>query len=124
MAIVDDADRLSIAAQNALLKTLEEPPGQALLLLVTASPGALLTTVRSRCQRVAFRPLPPPTVASCPAHGRPGRRRSGAARRALADGSPGRALGLRATWRDADRDAVARGACGLWRAADMLRCSS
>ena len=57
VAIIDDADRLSIAAQNALLKTLEEPPGQALLILVTASPGALLTTVRSRCQRIAFQPL-------------------------------------------------------------------
>jgi DNA polymerase-3 subunit delta' len=39
MAIVDDADRLSIAAQNALLKTLEEPPGQALIVLLTAAPG-------------------------------------------------------------------------------------
>ena len=39
MALIDDADRLSLAAQNALLKTLEEPPGQALIVLVTASPG-------------------------------------------------------------------------------------
>jgi len=105
IAIVDDADRLSIAAQNALLKTLEEPPGQALLMLVTASPGALLSTVRSRCQRVAFRPLPADDVAAV-------LRDAGlaateaAALAATADGSPGRALGLRASWQDADRDEV------------------
>lgn len=57
VVVVDDADRLSIAAQNALLKTLEEPPGRALLILVTGSPGGLLPTVRSRCQRINFRPL-------------------------------------------------------------------
>lgn len=57
VVVIDDADRLSIAAQNALLKTLEEPPGRAVLILVTASPGALLPTVRSRCRRIDFRPL-------------------------------------------------------------------
>jgi len=57
VVVIDDADRLSIAAQNALLKTLEEPPGHALVILVTGSPGGLLPTVRSRCQRVTLRPL-------------------------------------------------------------------
>lgn len=57
IVIVEDADRLSMAAQNALLKTLEEPPGRAILILVTESPGGLLSTVRSRCQRISFRPL-------------------------------------------------------------------
>ncbi|MEO8601827.1 MAG: DNA polymerase III subunit delta' [bacterium] len=105
MAIVDDADRLSLAAQNALLKTLEEPPGQALLLLVTASPGALLSTVRSRCQRVAFRPLPTALVGELLVES--GLSVDEAAHLAgLADGSPGRALSLRATWRDSDRDEV------------------
>ena len=42
-------------SQNALLKTLEEPPGYAHLLLITSEPGALLETVRSRCQRSASR---------------------------------------------------------------------
>jgi DNA polymerase-3 subunit delta' len=105
MAIIDDADRLSLAAQNALLKTLEEPPGQALLLLVTASPGALLSTVRSRCQRVAFRPLPTDLVRALLIDG--GLAADEATRlAAAADGSPGRALALRATWQEAERDEV------------------
>ncbi|MFO0773220.1 MAG: DNA polymerase III subunit delta' [Nitrospiraceae bacterium] len=48
--LIDDADRLTIEAANALLKTLEEPPGFALLILVTSRPFALPATIRSRCQ--------------------------------------------------------------------------
>jgi len=105
IAIIDDADRLSLAAQNALLKTLEEPPGQALLVLITASPGALLSTVRSRCQRIAFRPLSPELVQVLL---REHNVTDEAAARlaAVADGSPGRALVLRATWQDDEHDAV------------------
>ncbi len=112
IGIIDDADRLSIAAQNALLKTLEEPPGQALLILITASPGALLSTVRSRCQRIAFRPL---TTAECEAAltaaGIPGAEAATLATEA--DGSPGRALALRATWRQDDRDELLALLAGL-----------
>ncbi|MDX2171401.1 MAG: DNA polymerase III subunit delta' [Deltaproteobacteria bacterium] len=105
MAIVDDADRLSLAAQNALLKTLEEPPGQALLILISATPGALLSTVRSRCQRITFTPLAVAEVAAAlRAGGLDATEASALA--AAADGSPGRALGLRATWQDDDRNAV------------------
>lgn len=57
VVVVDDAHRLSVAAQNALLKTLEEPLGRAVLILVTGIPGGLLPTVRSRCRRVDFKPL-------------------------------------------------------------------
>ncbi|MDI3316202.1 MAG: hypothetical protein QJR14_01015 [Bacillota bacterium] len=49
VALFRQADRLSPAAQNALLKVLEEPPGDALLLLASALPDRLLPTVRSRC---------------------------------------------------------------------------
>lgn len=52
--IVDDADRLSEAAQNAFLKTLEEPFPRTAMILVTHNEGALLETVRSRCERVVF----------------------------------------------------------------------
>jgi DNA polymerase III delta' subunit len=48
--ILDPADRLSLVAQEAILKTLEEPPGGVTILLVTARPSALKPTVRSRCQ--------------------------------------------------------------------------
>jgi DNA polymerase-3 subunit delta' len=56
--IIDDADRLNPAAANALLKTLEEPPGNALLILLTTRSAAVLPTVRSRCQLLRFSPLP------------------------------------------------------------------
>ena len=102
MALIDDADRLSLAAQNALLKTLEEPPGQALIMLVTAAPGALLPTVRSRCQRVLCRPLSDEQMCSLLA-GLSLPAPEAAALAAAADGSPGRALALRETLQDADR---------------------
>lgn len=54
VVIVDDADRLQPAAQNALLKTLEEPPPSSMFILVTSRVEALLVTVRSRCPRVRF----------------------------------------------------------------------
>lgn len=102
MAIIDDADRLSLPAQNALLKTLEEPPGQALLVLVTASPGALLSTVRSRCQRIAFRPLDDGDLrAALTDAGLDAAEVDRMASRA--EGSPGRALALHQTWNEADR---------------------
>ncbi|MBF0271998.1 MAG: DNA polymerase III subunit delta' [Magnetococcales bacterium] len=56
-AIVDDASLMNDAAANALLKTLEEPPSGSLLILITNRPGALLPTIRSRCQQERFQPL-------------------------------------------------------------------
>ena len=52
--IIDDADALLPEAQNALLKTLEEPPPASVFILVTSRPDVLLPTVRSRCQRLRF----------------------------------------------------------------------
>ena len=52
--IIDGADALQVAAQNALLKTLEEPPPSSVFVLVTARPDALLGTVRSRCIELRF----------------------------------------------------------------------
>jgi DNA polymerase-3 subunit delta' len=107
LALIDDADRLSLAAQNALLKTLEEPPGQALILLVTAAPGGLLPTVRSRCQRILCRPLSEEQVRSAMVSA--GIAADEAERLApISDGSPGRGLALRASWQDDDRREVER----------------
>ncbi|MCU0794376.1 MAG: hypothetical protein MUF31_00370 [Akkermansiaceae bacterium] len=52
VGVIVDADRLVTAAENAFLKTLEEPPPQTLLLLLTENPGAMLPTVLSRCVRL------------------------------------------------------------------------
>jgi DNA polymerase-3 subunit delta' len=54
IALLEPADRLNLNAANSLLKTLEEPPGNSLLILVTAQPTRLPATVRSRCQRIGF----------------------------------------------------------------------
>jgi len=56
--IVDEAELLNPAGQNALLKTLEEPPDGTTLILVTGNEDRLLPTIRSRCMRIAFSPLP------------------------------------------------------------------
>ena len=61
--VVDPADRMNVAAQNALLKTLEEPPGSSVLVLVTSRPHLLLPTVRSRCLAVRFAAMPVPALA-------------------------------------------------------------
>ena len=63
VVIIDEADALLPEAQNALLKTLEEPPSASMFVLVTARPDVLLPTVRSRCQRLRFGPLSPADVA-------------------------------------------------------------
>lgn len=52
--LIDEADRMNSAAQNAFLKTLEEPPPKTVLILITSQPGILLPTIRSRCQSVTF----------------------------------------------------------------------
>jgi DNA polymerase-3 subunit delta' len=54
VCLIDHADRLTIGAANALLKTLEEPPPHCLFLLVTSRPSALPATIRSRCQALRF----------------------------------------------------------------------
>lgn len=64
VGIVDQAERMTPEAQNALLKTLEEPRGAATLVLVASNLDALLPTIRSRCQRLLFAPLPDALVAS------------------------------------------------------------
>ncbi len=56
--LVEEADRMNPAAQNAFLKTLEEPPRKTALILITPHPARLLPTIRSRCQKIAFSPWP------------------------------------------------------------------
>ncbi|MDQ2746865.1 MAG: DNA polymerase III subunit delta' [Acidobacteriota bacterium] len=55
--IVDEADKMNESASNALLKTLEEPPANSYLFLITSRPDVLLPTIRSRCQTLRFAPV-------------------------------------------------------------------
>jgi DNA polymerase III delta' subunit len=61
--VVEQAETMNPQAQNSLLKTLEEPAGRSLIVLLTDQPGALLPTIRSRCQAVRFAALDPDAVA-------------------------------------------------------------
>lgn len=56
--VIEEAETMNPAAQNAMLKTLEEPYGRTLIVLLTDQPGTLLPTTRSRCQIVRFASLP------------------------------------------------------------------
>lgn len=57
VAIIDDADLMTEAAANSLLKILEEPPKVTHFILISAFPHRLLPTIRSRCQKIMFSPL-------------------------------------------------------------------
>lgn len=94
VVIIGEADALVAPAQNALLKSLEEPPSGTVFILTTAVPDALLPTVRSRCMRLAFGRLAEAEVAEVLArdHGFSSAQARAAA--ALADGSIGQAIAL------------------------------
>lgn len=91
VVIIDGAEALVTSAQNALLKTLEEPPSASIFILVTAQPDLLLPTVQSRCPRLRFAPMAAADlVAALVARGRTERDAQAVA--ATADGSLRRAL--------------------------------
>lgn len=92
VVIVDDADGLVPAAQNALLKTLEEPPSTSVFVLVSAIPDALLPTVLSRCPRLRFGPLTPAEIAEALERNHGYSEAEARAVAADAEGSIGRAL--------------------------------
>lgn len=55
--ILNDAEKMTIEAQNALLKTLEEPPEYAIMILITSNKDTLLDTIKSRCEILKFLPI-------------------------------------------------------------------
>ena len=57
IALIDPATLMNLSSQNALLKTLEEPPQDCLIILIAANGGGLLPTLRSRCLRISFAPI-------------------------------------------------------------------
>ncbi|WP_174300425.1 DNA polymerase III subunit delta' [Caulobacter sp. S45] len=124
IAIIDAADDLNVNAANAVLKTLEEPSGRGVLLLVSHAPGRLLTTIRSRCRRLAFAPWPEAALAEF-ARERLQLDHSHAARLAqMAGGAPGRVLSLAAAQALALDDTAAEllsATAGPQRDADALR---
>ncbi len=105
--IIEPADALNTNAQNALLKSLEEPPHYAQFILVSSNPAGLLPTVRSRCQEVVLGPV---------SRSEMGRALDAAGVKeaerevtlAMAGGAPGQVLGLNARAARAQRDKLVR----------------
>lgn len=97
VVIVDAADEMNASAANALLKVLEEPPADTVILLVCHAPSKLLPTIRSRCRTLRMGPLSEPDLgdALAQALGAPLPDAELASLNALAEGSVGQAITLR-----------------------------
>jgi len=120
--VIEQAEAMREESQNALLKTLEEPPEFDHLLLLSAEPEALLETIASRCQEVSFAALPPEAVAAQIADQGPDEEVAAAARLAAGDVERARFLlsdggrGLRREAEGMARAAVDPGAGGApWK---------
>ena len=97
VVIVDEADKCNISASNAFLKTLEEPPVDTIIILISSSPDTLPQTVLSRCHKISFSHIPMHIVADILMN-RNGLTQSEAGHVAcLADGSIGKAIALSST---------------------------
>ena len=93
VVVIDGAEHMNRNAANAVLKMLEEPPPQAVILLTCAAPGRLLPTIRSRCRRLALPPLAEADMHHVLATYLPEMDAADRSRLcAIAAGSPGRAL--------------------------------
>lgn len=91
--IIDSIDDLERGAANALLKTLEEPPGTTVFFLVSHNPGRLLPTIRSRCRSLRFAPLAVDAMMRAVASAKPDLDSNAvAALVRMGEGSPGKAL--------------------------------
>jgi DNA polymerase-3 subunit delta' len=94
VVLIRDADTLEAAAQNSLLKSLEEPPPGTMFILTTAVPGVLLPTVRSRCMRLRFGRLTSAEVTTVLTRDHEYSEADAREAAPLADGSIGQALAL------------------------------
>ena len=106
--IVDEAENMNEASANAFLKTLEEPPGEVLIMLVSSLPQRLPLTIRSRCQEIRFHPLSRQALSQVIAKKRGLHDEDARFIAALARGSMGRALVLDAGEEKAGREELVR----------------
>jgi DNA polymerase-3 subunit delta' len=121
VVIVDDADALIPQAQNALLKTLEEPPSASVFVLVTSMPDTLLPTVRSRCRPLRFGELSAAEVAAILVRDHQYSESDARAAAAETGGSVGRALEARGVDVGEAREAAQHLLHQIARASDPAR---
>jgi DNA polymerase III subunit delta' len=119
--IIDEADALVVPAQNALLKTLEEPPPSSVFMLVSSMPDALLPTVLSRCPRLRFAPLSVAEVATVLTRDHELDQSDARAAADAADGSVGGALAAQSTDVVGARQMAARLLAQVARGTDSAR---
>ncbi|PKN11675.1 MAG: DNA polymerase III subunit delta' [Deltaproteobacteria bacterium HGW-Deltaproteobacteria-4] len=93
ICVIEAAEKMNTSSGNALLKTLEEPAGHALLILLTSRPDAVLPTIRSRCQRLPFSRLPTATIRRALTEADAGNEAHAHILATLSDGSFHKALG-------------------------------
>jgi DNA polymerase-3 subunit delta' len=96
LVLIDAAELMTVEAQNALLKLIEEPPAQTIFVLVTERPASLLPTVRSRCAHIHFPRLTEPEIAALLVSTHGVASAAAADLAAAAAGAPGRAIELAA----------------------------
>lgn len=94
VCLIDSIDEMNRNATNAVLKTLEEPPEKALIILLTKAPGRLLPTIRSRCMDLQLRAVPEPDLRAWLSEHAGGSMDDIEAAAHLAKGAPGKALSL------------------------------
>lgn len=94
ICLVDNAEKMSIQAENSLLKTLEEPPPDTIIILITGQPYRLLPTVLSRCQQIKFQPLSISTASELIRKKVDVDTKTASLLASLTGGSPGKALQL------------------------------
>lgn len=110
--IIDAAERFNPASGNALLKTLEEPPGKAIIILLTSAPENVLPTIRSRCQQLLFSGVSDNEITAL-LQSRGVESETARISASLADGSVGKALALCNEGSGQDRIEIITKACGL-----------
>ncbi len=93
VAIIDGADKMNLSAANAFLKTLEEPPGDTVIILIASNLNSLLPTIISRCRVVRFRPVAFELMVNFLSERLKVSGQESQELAALAKGSPGAALG-------------------------------
>ena len=122
IAVIASAQRLNLDAQNALLKTLEEPPAGAVVVLCADDETLLLDTVRSRCARIRVGAVAAPTIADLLVERGAADASAAATTARLADGRPGLALAMAAAPEVlVHRAALARSLLDLTRAGRRQR---
>jgi DNA polymerase-3 subunit delta' len=94
VCVLDGADTLTEQAQNSMLKSLEEPPGDGVFILITHNPDAVLSTIHSRCQVLRLQPVAEVAIADLLVQKRGLAEKEAALMAALSHGLPGFALAL------------------------------